>query len=375
MNGIPATVQILTNLSCNLDCTYCYEHKEQKHNDIDTIKTFMYIKFKTIENKHIIIDLIGGESFLFPELCDEIFSYALQLSHKFNKHIFLSTTTNGTTLKNPKVRALIEKYKTNDFSLGVSVDGTKENHDKYRIYKDGSGSYEDAIEYLPWLFKTLGKENVSVKATFTVETYLNSYYEGMVNLIKLGFTQIAGNIVFEDIVTKDLSYDIVKPLKQTIDYIVNNNLESTVKLLQFGNSLEDIKSYMPVLSSSQDSWCGTCVHMACLGIDGKLYGCNRFCTMDKPGMELGTFSDNAINITNTKLLNEVTTFKRIWPEECQTCLLRASCPTCVAAIYEVEDKEKYVNEKRQCGWTHAISIAKMYFASKLKEKELKLSIP
>ena len=73
------------------------------------------------ETHQIVVDLIGGESFLYPDLCDQIFSYALELGQKFHKCVFLDTCTNGTTLINEKVRELIEKYKNYNFSLGISI--------------------------------------------------------------------------------------------------------------------------------------------------------------------------------------------------------------------------------------------------------------
>lgn len=367
---IPITLQVLTNLSCNLNCSYCYEHKENVVNNIDTIKTYLYIKFKFLkpEEDHVIVDLIGGESLLYPELCDEIISYAFTLAKQFNKCVWISTSSNGTTLKNPKVRDLIVKYR-NRFSIGISIDGTKENHDRHRVYYNGKGSYDDAIEYLPWLFETLGKDKVGVKSTFTLDTFKKYYAEGMINLHKLGFNELIGNIVYEDIIPKEETYNVFNELKKVLDYILDNRLENTVSIMQIGNK-ETVRNYVPKAYFEHENWCGTCTYMSCLGLDGKLYGCNRFCTMDRPGMELGTFDSETINITNTELLNTVKGFKRLWKDECATCFLRSECPTCVAAIYEVEDKNKYIAEKRQCGWTHAVTMARFYYRSKLIERDL-----
>ena len=362
---IPVSLQILTNLSCNLDCSYCYEHKDNVVNDIERIKTYLYIKFKflKLEEDHITLDLIGGESFLYPELCEETINYAFKLAKQYNKCLMISVSSNGTTLKNPKIRELISKYKDR-FSVGISIDGTKENHDKYRIYHNGKGSYEDAIEYLPWLFDTIGKRNTGVKATFTLDTFKEHYAKGMLNLIDLGFTNLAGNIVFEDIIPKDMCFDIYEQFKIVIDYIIENKLENTVNISQLGN-LDLISNYITNTDAPSDAWCGSCTYMSCLGLDGKIYGCNRFCTMDKPNMEVATFDADNITIVNQTLLDNVKTFKRSWDGECSTCPIRNECASCVAATYEVEDAQKYIQEKRQCGWTHAIVMARSYFKSQL----------
>ena len=274
--------------------------------------------------------------------------------------------------KNEKVRNLILKYRDR-FSIGISIDGIKENHDTCRIYKDGRGSYDDAVAYLPWLLDNVDKRQLGVKATFTLDTFEKYYADSMIHIHKLGFDELAGNIVFEEIISKDKSHIIFKELKKVIDYILDNELENKVSIMQLGD-LTRIRNYSPspIEGTGEDpnrNWCGTCVHMACLGMDGKIYGCNRFCTMDKPGMELATFTNETVEIVNPELLNTVTSFKRSWKGECDTCFLKAECPTCVAAIFEAPDKDQYVAEKRQCGWTHGLVMARLYFKSKLKERE------
>ncbi len=368
---IPVTIQVLTNLNCNLNCTYCYEHKDNVVNNLDRIKTYLYIKFKllTPEQDHVTIDLIGGESLLYPDLCDEICAYAFELAKKFKKCIWFVTSSNGTTLKNPKVREFILKYRDR-FSIGLSVDGTKELHDKYRVYRDGRGSYDDAIEYLPWVFDVLGKENVDCKATFTLESFKQYYVDSMINIYNLGFTTLAGNIIYEDIIPKEEAHILFDRFKQVIDFILENNLENKIKIFQLGDS-DFIRNYTINTDPNANIWCGTCTYMSCLGMDGKLYGCNRFCTMNKPNMELGTLDNGEFQMTNQKLLDSVSNFKTLWDPECQSCVLRAECPTCPAASFEVEDQQKYISEKRMCGWTHAVTMARYYFRSKLIEREKK----
>ena len=87
-------------------------------------------------------------------------------------------------------------------------------------------------------------------------------------------------------------------------------------------------------------------HFQNMDLYGDVYGCNRFCTMDKPGMHLGVIKNGEIEITNKPLINEVANFKSTWEGDCKDCILRRECPSCVAATYEVEDKEAYVRENK-----------------------------
>ena len=366
------TVQVLTNLSCNLDCSYCYENKTAEINDLGRVQTYLLTKFKMLKGNKVIVDLIGGESLLYPDFCDSILNYALTLGNKYGKQVTISVTTNGTTLKNLKVRELIAKYRAH-IHVGVSIDGTKENHDKCRVYADGRGSYDDAVANLPFLFGTLCKDHIGVKATFTTETFKNSFAEGMINLINLGFKDLAGNIIFEEVLPKVLAPTLATEFKKVIDYLFEHNLEKEVKLFQLGD-YSMISTYMPGhMQEPNRSWCGTSEHMSCIGIDGKIYGCNRFCTMNKPNMHIGEIEDGALIITNQGLYDETTMFKTEWEGDCVSCNIKGDCPSCVAATYEVADRLAYIRENRMCGWTHAIALARLHFRLKIIEKDKQIS--
>jgi hypothetical protein len=74
---------------------------------------------------------------------------------------------------------------------------------------------------------------------------------------------------------------------------------------------------------------------------------------------------------NKELMKEVENQYTNWPEECSNCNLQMMCSSCAAACYE-EDKtpKEYFAEKRMCGWTHALAIAKLYFQKRLEDKSL-----
>lgn len=373
VRSVPTSLQILTNLNCNLNCTYCYECKTNKVNNLEQIKAFMAAKYKMATTHQVVVEPIGGESFLYPDLCDEICGYALELSRKYNKCSFVSFCTNGTTLNNIKVRDMLEKYKKIIF-LGISIDGIPEHHNTHRVYNDGKPTYDDAVRYLPWAFDILGKTRVGVKSTYTLETFKKYYSKSMIHLIELGFTDLAGNIVFEDILQMSDCFILYEEMKKVIDYIVDNNIEKKVKIFQYGD-YDRVRNYaIAKPDPMNESWCGSSKHMACLGFDGLVYGCNRFCTMNKPNMNIGVLNKKQITITNQSLIDEVVSYKRDWSGTCANCVLKTECPTCAAGSYEVEDREAYIKANRQCGWTHAVSMARSYFKSKLIEKESKCLI-
>jgi len=374
--------QILTNLNCNLDCSYCYEHKGRGPNNPEDMKKFLafLLKEDTRSGKvgkdtQVSVDYIGGESLLYPEIMDEVSSFFFEeiKQYKLNRPPIFSTSSNGTLLNKPEVREFLTKWR-NFFSIGLSIDGLQETHDKYRIYKDTrKGSYQDIIDNLPWLFNTLRPCRIGIKATYTHET-LPRYAEGVINLIKMGFKDIAANFIFEEKMDERDGVKIAYQLMEIADYLVDNDLEKEVHMLQLRSGEKNIDWMMDYGEhwghmNDEANYCGSCVYMRCLGYDRKIYGCNRFVTMNKPNMEIGYLTDMGIDISQHEFVEEVKKQYLLWPEECKECVLKRECAHCAAIPYESNSSiEDFINEKRSCGFTKAQALARLYYKNRLVQK-------
>jgi len=369
------TFQVLTNLTCNLDCTYCYEHnKTRGKNDINKIKKYLDIKFGEIKGveKDVFIEFIGGESFLHPDLMDEVMEYAIGLNkERGNSKLDFQVSTNGTLLGEPAVRALIKKY-WHELHIGVSIDGKKEMHDKNRMYLKGrGGSYDDIIKNLPWLFKNAHVCNLGVKATFIPDT-IDHYAESVIHLFELGFPFVGANFAFEYKYTKEHSIRILRELYKVVDYMMENNLDKTHRLAQLNFEFENILKYnidyLTNMNVERDrNYCGSCLYMSCIGFDDEVYGCNRFCTMDK-GKSLFNINDKEGTFNKT-LYNEAVDQWKLWPEECFKCPLKAFCSSCIAIPYEMDENPKvFLDKMNMCGWTFAQHFAKRYYKQRIDEK-------
>ncbi len=131
---------------CNLDCTYCYYlHKEDLFgspskfhitNQILEEHIKQYIEGQ--DRAEVVFSWQGGEPTL---LGLEFFEKVVQLEQKYkkpNQRIENDLQTNGTLLN--------EEWGTflhhNGFLVGLSIDGPKELHDRYRVTKDGKPTFE-----------------------------------------------------------------------------------------------------------------------------------------------------------------------------------------------------------------------------------------
>ncbi|MIP73480.1 radical SAM protein, partial [Salmonella enterica subsp. enterica] len=384
----PRTYQVVTNLSCNLDCEYCYERKYPRNNKVADVIDFIHACFerdKDIPNVEVIIDIIGGEPFMQPKLLLAAFETAEKLCAEHNRPYMFSISTNGTLLDRPLNKEIIERWK-DKLSIGVSIDGLPEVHDKYRIFTTTrEGSYEAAVRGYNYL-KSVGIAELGVKATFTIDT-LPHYAASMKSLIDMsGGGTISGNVTYEDILPRHMALDIANQMMDVMDYWIEKGLHTNPRNT-ITHIIPDGLNFMATWDPDwrdkllhDDSvrldperlkpYCGTLTHMTCLGFDRKIYGCNRFMsTVTSRSAVAELVGREFVSLDGGKLLEEIQTQYTNYPETCLGCPMKHSCGSCAAASYEngegtLEDRKAYHAERRQCGWTTAKLMAAEYWYQK-----------
>jgi len=131
---------------CNLRCTYCpysatgnYGHRN--HSDasmsIETAKKAIdFFLSNAVDSSNMHIGFYGGEPLLEFELIKICINY---IENEYSDcAISYGLTTNGTLLTMEKYKYLSSK----GFNIIVSIDGPKPIHDRYRVFFNGSGSYD-----------------------------------------------------------------------------------------------------------------------------------------------------------------------------------------------------------------------------------------
>lgn len=173
---IKRIVTIVLTQSCNLNCTYCYEHnKTQKNMPIEIAKLAIETELTRDDDyEEIIIELFGGEPFLAYDTIKELFDYIWDA--RFMKKRLCFVSTNGTLLSKDIKDWLSERKQY--IVCGLSVDGTKKMHDINRC-----NSF-DEID-LKFFKETWPKQ--SIKMTVSVET-LPTLAEGVIFLHEQDFT-------------------------------------------------------------------------------------------------------------------------------------------------------------------------------------------
>jgi uncharacterized protein len=175
----PLTTMVLnvTN-QCNLSCTYCYEYGEDKIVDTENGKQPKFMSEETARrsvefmlkesgtNKVAHITFFGGETLLnFPVLKKTI-AYARQRGAELGKQIDFSLTTNATLLKPEIIEFLAEER----VGVTISIDGPREVQDKFRVFNNGTGSYDIVAPKIKELIRRHRTRPIGARVTLTAGT-------------------------------------------------------------------------------------------------------------------------------------------------------------------------------------------------------------
>ena len=165
--------------TCNLGCTYCY-YLEKKELYPEQGKTIMsdellerfisqYIEAQTMQP--ILFTWHGGE----PLMRDiSFYEKAIELQRKYARGNQITNTlqTNGTLLNDRWCKFFNE----NNFLIGISIDGPKSFHDKYRKTKDLRPTFDHVVRGINLLKEHNVEYNImGVVNNFNVDHPLEFY--------------------------------------------------------------------------------------------------------------------------------------------------------------------------------------------------------
>ena len=162
---IPANILFQWHITdrCNLRCNHCYQESHSSADPswtdllaiLDQFKSFIlhYRNMNGQERFKAHITVTGGEPFVRADFAALLEKFA-EARHLFSFAIL----TNGTMLTEADVKRL--KSLKPGF-VQVSIDGTKETHDRIRGY----GSYDQAVRGLTLLARAKIRTHISFTAT------------------------------------------------------------------------------------------------------------------------------------------------------------------------------------------------------------------
>jgi len=149
--------------SCNLNCEYCFYLEKQalfgegkQYRMPEKVLTAFITRYITSQTTPV-VEFVwqGGEPTL---LGIDFFNRVIELQKPFagQKTITNSLQTNGTLLTDEWCQFL----KKHNFMVGISLDGPKEIHDRYRRDRKGRGTFDQVMQGLKLLQKHKVEYNV-----------------------------------------------------------------------------------------------------------------------------------------------------------------------------------------------------------------------
>lgn len=142
------TLQVTQN--CNLRCKYCIYSENSNLNQRSHSNNVMswetakraidFYRDHSADMESASIGFYGGEPLLAFPLIKNAVEYAEEIFE--GREIIYAMTTNATLMTDEMIDFML----AHKFKLTFSVDGPKSVHDKNRVFRDGSGSYDTMMK-------------------------------------------------------------------------------------------------------------------------------------------------------------------------------------------------------------------------------------
>ena len=147
---------------CNLRCHYCYYLDKaeiyggrEPRMTLEMLEVFVREYIAANDVPEVVFNWHGGEPLLMGL---DFYRKALELQRKYSagKKINNTLQTNGTLVTPEWARF----FRENNFLVGVSLDGPKDVHDRYRTGKGGASTFDRVVKGISELYKAGVQYNV-----------------------------------------------------------------------------------------------------------------------------------------------------------------------------------------------------------------------
>ncbi len=261
----------LTN-ACNLQCHYCYVHKQKpKYMTAETARAA--VDSAATPGGSVGLSFFGGEPLLCKELIRDTVAYAQAVGEKQGCTFHFKLTTNGTLLDDEFLRFCSE----NRVMIALSLDGTQAAHDAHRIFAGGTGSYahvEDTakrlLEYQPYACAMMVVNPDTV----------GMYADGVQRLHDLGFKYYICSLNFE----KDAAWTDahMEELERQFSRLADMYVDWTLAEEKFYFSPFEVKMRSHIDGERYcEQRCQLGIKQLSVDTDGRLYPCVQFVGEDE----------------------------------------------------------------------------------------------
>ena len=187
---------------CNLSCTYCYEYGEDKLPDTTAsegpsrpalmtpqvaIKSVDMLLKSSAGNSTLSVTFFGGETLLNLGAIRAAVAHAKDRCREQRREVTFALTTNATLMTDE----VIDFLHAHRFGVNISIDGAEHHQDRYRKFKDGTGSYTRILPQVAKLIERRPTDGrpIGARVTLTRDVMdVQGIYDHLVG--EIGFDQV-----------------------------------------------------------------------------------------------------------------------------------------------------------------------------------------
>jgi uncharacterized protein len=268
-------------MNCNFSCWYCYEShiKDSKMNTdkLQNVKNFILNTLNDPNIKNFYLNFFGGEPLLyFNKVIKPLVEFTKEICEEKNINYNTSYTSNGFLISNDMIDVFNQ---TNIDHIQITLDGSKEEHDKVRFVSKKKGSYDIITKNIKLL--TDNKIYVVLRINYTDKNIDSTIHIAEdINELKIDKSYI--NVSFHNVWQEgNANFDKV------------SNIMNEFK--KFGYYTQSLYGTLDTL---QNSCYADKINQATINYDGKVYKCTArdFTEENKEG----DLNDEGIIIWNNK---------------------------------------------------------------------------
>ena len=315
---------------CNLRCKYCFYHSIADARDVSSYGLMSEQTARSIIQKALMIAK-GSVSFAFqggePAIAGlefyKVFVNEVKRANTKNLNIHFSLQTNGTLIN--EEFALF--FKENNFLIGLSIDGTKNINDYFRIDNKGNGSYSKIQKSI----NLFNKNNVKYNILTVVNAITAKHIQKIYNDFKkngfhfLQFIPMLSPLDATEKSANELTAPIYeKFLKELFLLWYNDFIKGTYISIRF---FDNLVNFHLGKDAEQCGMNGLCNGQFVIEGDGTVFPCDFYCVdnwkignINEMSFEELFKSENMQNFIKTSFHNS---------EKCKSCevyyLCRGGC--------------------------------------------------
>jgi uncharacterized protein len=352
---IPLTTLVLNVTSkCNLSCGYCYEYGEDRIVEGGTKPRFMneatarqsvdFMFAEAGDSPRVNLTFFGGETLLNFKVLHSALGYARERGRGLGKEVDASLTTNATLLRDEVIDWIV----SNDVGVTVSIDGAREQQDRFRTFANGMGSYDIIRPNIEKLLARHRRRPVGARVTLTGQNLdVRSIYQHLFE--EMGFWEVGFAPVTtswqRDYAIQDEGFSMLLAGFQSLaaEYLADALAGKRHGFSNVRDTLEEIHKGM-----SKAYPCGAGLGLMGVATDGDVALCHRFAGSDQH--KLGSVFDG---VDRARQDDYLTRHHIANKTDCATCWAR---PLCAGGCYH-EAHTRYGSTEQPnlhyCNWIRA----------------------